>query len=296
MTTAVGGAMGAAALASDARSERRRLLLLSSPAMLVVALVIFIPVGWLFWLSFFDQTGATLANYARLIDNSAYYKIFQTTFLLSAIVTLVTILLGYPLAYLLSQLSRRAALIGLALVLLPFWTSLLVRTYAWLVLLQRNGLVNTALIKLGLIDQPLALVYNFTGAVIGMVHIMLPFLVLPLYASMKSIDPLLPRAAMSLGASPRAAFWTVFAPLTLPGLFAGSLLVFIYCLGFYIVPQVLGGGRVNMVAMKILENATTYFNWGAASALGVVLLVVTLAIFYVIGRFLPAEGLSAEAR
>ncbi|MGH6882656.1 ABC transporter permease [Hypericibacter sp.] len=289
-------AVGAAALASDARSERRRLLLLSSPAMMVVALVIFIPVGWLFWLSFFDQTGVTVANYARLIDNTAYYKIFQTTFLLSAIVTLVTILLGYPLAYLLSQLSRRAALIGLALVLLPFWTSLLVRTYAWLVLLQRNGLINTMLIKLGLIDQPLALVYNFTGAVIGMVHIMLPFLVLPLYASMKSIDPLLPRAAMSLGASPRAAFWTVFAPLTLPGLFAGSLLVFIYCLGFYIVPQVLGGGRVNMVAMKILENATTYFNWGAASALGVVLLVVTLCIFYVIGRFLPAERLSAEAR
>ena len=110
------------------------------------------------------------------------------------------------------------------------------------------------------------------------------------------IPPLLPRAAMSLGASPRAAFWTVFAPLTLPGLFAGSLLVFIYCLGFYIVPQVLGGGRVNMVAMKILENATTYFNWGAASALGVVLLVVTLGIFYVIGRFLPAERLSAEPR
>jgi len=200
-------AVGSAALAADARSERRQLLLLSSPALLVVALVVFVPVGWLFWLSFFDQTGATFANYVRLIDNSAYYKIFQTTFLLSAIVTLVTILLGYPLAYLLSQLSRRAALVGLALVLLPFWTSLLVRTYAWLVLLQRNGLINSLLIKLGVIDQPLPLVYNFTGAVIGMVHIMLPFLVLPLYASMKSIDPLLPRAAMSLGASPRAAFW-----------------------------------------------------------------------------------------
>jgi putative spermidine/putrescine transport system permease protein/spermidine/putrescine transport system permease protein len=289
-------AAGAAELEADARNERRQLQALSSPALLVVALVVFVPVGWLFWLSFFDQTGATFANYGRLLDNTAYFKIFKTTFLLSAIVTLATILLGYPLAYLLSQLSRRAALVGLALVLLPFWTSLLVRTYAWLVLLQRNGLINSLLTKLGVIDQPLALVYNFTGAVIGMVHIMLPFLVLPLYASMKSIDPLLPRAAMSLGASPRAAFFTVFAPLTLPGLFAGSLLVFIYCLGFYIVPQVLGGGRVNMVAMKILENATTYFNWGAASALGVVLLVVTLAIFYVIGRFLPVERVSAEAR
>jgi putative spermidine/putrescine transport system permease protein/spermidine/putrescine transport system permease protein len=287
-------AIGAAELAADARSERRQLLLLSWPALLVVTLVAFVPVGWLFWLSFFDQTGATFANYARLIDNAAYFRIFRTTFLLSGIVTIVTILLGYPLAYLLSQLSRRAALIGLALVLLPFWTSLLVRTYAWLVLLQRNGLVNSLLIKLGAIDQSLALVYNFTGAVIGMVHIMLPFLVLPLYASMKSIDPLLPRAAMSLGASPRVAFFTVFAPLTLPGLFAGSLLVFIYCLGFYIVPQVLGGGRVNMVAMKILENATTYFNWGAASALGVVLLAVTLAIFYVIGRFLPVGRVSVE--
>lgn len=289
-------AVGAAELAADARRERRRLLLLSSPATLVVALVVFVPVGWLFWLSFFDQSGVTLANYQRLIDNAAYYKIFQTTFLLSAIVTAVTILLGYPLAYLLSQLSRRAALVGLALVLLPFWTSLLVRTYAWLVLLQRNGLINTLLIDLGVIDQPLSLVYNFTGAVIGMVHIMLPFLVLPLYASMKSIDPLLTRAAMSMGASPRAAFFTVFAPLTLPGLFAGSLLVFIYCLGFYIAPQILGGGRVNMVAMKILDNATTYFNWGAASALGVVLLLVTFGIFYLIGRLLPVERMSAEPR
>jgi putative spermidine/putrescine transport system permease protein/spermidine/putrescine transport system permease protein len=289
-------AIGAAELAADARKERRGLLLLSSPATLVVALVVFVPVGWLFWLSFFDQSGATLANYQRLIDNVAYYKIFQTTFLLSAIVTAVTILLGYPLAYLLSQLSRRAALVGLALVLLPFWTSLLVRTYAWLVLLQRNGLINTLLIDLGVIDQPLSLVYNFTGAVIGMVHIMLPFLVLPLYASMKSIDPLLTRAAMSMGASPRAAFFTVFAPLTLPGLFAGSLLVFIYCLGFYIAPQILGGGRVNMVAMKILDNATTYFNWGAASALGVVLLLVTFGIFYLIGRLLPVERMSAEPR
>ena len=245
-------------------------------------MILLLPVGWLFWLSFSGPEGTSLVNYIRLYQNPAYLAIFQTTFVLSLIVTLLTALFGYPLAYLLSQLPPRLAALGLVVVLLPFWTSILVRTYAWLVLLQRRGLINSLLTTLGLIDEPLSLIYNATGVVIGMVHIMLPFMVLPLFAAMKTVDPSLVKAAVSLGASRKRAFFSVFLPLTLPGLVAGSLLVFIYCLGFYITPQILGGGRVNMVSMKILENATIYSDWGAASALGVVLLAVTLAMFKLI--------------
>ncbi|MGF7162117.1 putative spermidine/putrescine transport system permease protein/spermidine/putrescine transport system permease protein [Rhodoligotrophos appendicifer] len=277
------------------RAERWRTLALSMPAVLLVTIILLIPVGWLFWLSFTGPNGLTAVNYIRLYENPAYLSIFQTTFVLSLIVTVVAAALGYPLAYLLSQLPRTMAILGLLVVLLPFWTSTLVRTYSWLVLLQRRGLINTMLVNLGLTGEPLSLVYNSAGVVIGMVHIMLPFMVLPLYAAMKSVDPMLVRAAVSLGATRRHAFFTVFAPLTIPGLVAGSLLVFIYCLGFYITPQILGGGRVNLVSMKILENATVYSDWGAASALGVVLLVVTLLIFKAIQKILPVERLMRRA-
>lgn len=281
----------AAELEGEDRWERLRLVALSMPAMLLVTVILLLPVGWLFWLSFSGADGLSPVNYVRLYENSAYLSIFQTTFVLSLVVTVVTAILGYPLAYLLSQLPRPLAMIGLLVVLLPFWTSILVRTYSWLVLLQRRGLINNMLIKLGITTEPLSLVYNSAGVVIGMVHIMLPFMVLPLYAAMKSIDPGLVRAAVSLGATRRGAFFTVFAPLTLPGLLAGGLLVFIYCLGFYITPQILGGGRVNLVSMKILENATVYSDWGAASALGVVLLVATLIIFKLIQSIVPVERL-----
>ncbi|MFZ5675267.1 MAG: ABC transporter permease [Pseudomonadota bacterium] len=285
----------AEAMEGDARRQRWRLLALSSPAFLLVLIVLLIPVGWLFFLSFMDKDGFTFANYARLWQNQAYFEIFRVTFWSSFLVTVLTVVLGYPLAYLLSQLPRRLAIIGLTVVLLPFWTSLLVRTYAWLVLLQRKGLVNSMLMSLGIIDEPLNLVYNMSGVVIGMVHIMLPFMVLPLYATMRAIDPGLMRAAISLGAPRRKAFFTIFAPLSLPGLIAGSLLVFIYCLGFYITPQVLGGGRINLVSMKILENATIYSDWGAASALGVVLLVVTLLLFKAIQMIVPVDRLMGRS-
>jgi putative spermidine/putrescine transport system permease protein/spermidine/putrescine transport system permease protein len=176
-------------------------------------------------------------------------------------------------------------------VLIPFWTSLLVRTYAWLVLLQRRGLINETLQDWGLIDAPLRLVQNYTGTVIGMLHIMLPFMILPLYAALRAVDANYMRAASNLGASPVRAFWTVFFPLSLPGVIAGSLLVFILSLGFYVTPALLGGGRVMMVSMKIQQNAGLYFDWGAASALGVVLLAITFVIFWVLGRFMRIERL-----
>lgn len=269
----------ASALAAQELAERRRVLLLTAPGLALIGLVLFVPIGWLFYLSFTGTEGFTLEHYARMTQ-PGYLKTFTTTFEVAFVVTGVCILLGYPLAYLIAQIGPRARPWLLACVLLPFWTSLLVRTYAWLVLLQRRGVINEWLIDWGLIDAPLRIVHNFTGTVIGMVHIMLPFLVLPLYASMKTINRDLLKAAANCGATPVQAFWQVFLPLSLPGLFAGVVLVFVLCLGFYVTPAVLGGGRVVMWAMQIESNVALYANWGAASALGVTLLVVTLAILW----------------
>lgn len=278
-------------LAVDARRERRRILGLSAPAAAIITLIVFLPTLWLFGLSFVEGEAFSFAHYQRMIDSPAYFKIFYQTFEISIVVTGLALLLGYPLAYLMSQLPRTAANICLILVFIPFWTSLLVRTYAWLVLLQRKGLINSWLLDLGVTDTPIRLVHNYTGTVIGMLHIMLPFLVLPTYNALKSIDRNYLLAAANLGASPVRAFWTVLFPLSLPGVIAGSLLVFILCLGFYVTPALLGGGKVTMVSMQIQQNAALYFDWGAASALGVVLLVATVLIFVVIGRALPLDRL-----
>jgi putative spermidine/putrescine transport system permease protein/spermidine/putrescine transport system permease protein len=281
----------APALAADARRERRRILGLSLPAATIITVIVFLPTLWLFALSFVEGEAFSWAHYQRMIDSTAYFKIFRQTFEISITVTALSLLLGYPLAYLMAQLPRRAANLCLVLVFIPFWTSLLVRTYAWLVLLQRKGLINAWLLDVGLVDTPIRLVHNYTGTVIGMLHIMLPFLILPTYNALKSIDPNFMLAAANLGASPVRAFWTVFFPLSMPGVIAGSLLVFILCLGFYVTPALLGGGKVTMVSMQIQQNAALYFDWGAASALGVVLLAVTMLLFLVIGRVLPLDRL-----
>ncbi|QND57851.1 ABC transporter permease [Mesorhizobium huakuii] len=267
------------ALRADARRESLRLLALLSPSLFLVFAIIIVPIGWLFWLSLFDEAGALSAsNYARFFEQASYIKTFITTFKVAFIVTGACVLLGYPLAYMLSQLPRRAASICLILVILPFWTSVLVRTYAWLVILQRKGLINSWLIDLGVISQPLSLANNLSGVVIGMTHILLPFLVLPLYASMKTIDTDCLRAGMSLGAGPVATFRQIFFPLSLPGLASGVVIVFVLCLGFFVTPALMGGGKVIMWAMRMEQTTSLYSNWGAGAALGVVLLVVTLAL------------------
>ena len=284
--------LNAAGIRADELRERSILAGLTSPSFVILGLLLFIPVGWLFWLSFIEQDVFTLENYARMVTEPAYRSIFMTTFQLSVLVTVLSVLLGYPVAYMIAMLPPRAASICLTLVLIPFWTALLVRTYAWLVILQRRGIVNTLLTDWGIIDEPLQLVHNFTGTVIGMLHIMIPFLVLPLYANMRAIDRDYSRAAASLGASPITSFWKVYLPLSIPGLAAGTVMVFIICLGFYITPQFLGGGRVTTLSMKIQQNVATYFNWGAASSLGVVLFVVTILIFWGFSRLFPLRRLT----
>ena len=278
-------------LKRQSRLEQWTLLGLAAPALLVIVLVVLIPVGWLFYLSFLGGDGQfSLENYQRMLKYKSYVRTFMTTFQVSILTTLICILIGYPLAYFLAQLPNRIAGLFMLTVLLPFWTSLLVRTYAWLVLLQRKGILNDFAIQIGLWDSPVKLVHNMTGTLIGMAHIMLPFLVLPLYNAMKKIDRDLMQAASNLGATPTKAFWQVYFPLSMPGMVAGSLIVFVLCLGFYVTPAVLGGGRVIMVATQITAILENQYDWGAASALGMVLLVATVLVLVLTSRLFKLDS------
>ena len=282
----------ASTLKSEEYRERVTLFGLSLPAVLAILIVVFLPIFWLSSLSFYNAAGAlSLENYARIFESALYRRTFVVTFQISIAVTVICVFLGYPLCYWLSKLPDRTAAMLMVFVLVPFWTSVLVRTYAWLVLLQRNGVINSSLMSLGVIEEPLQLAHNLTGSIIGMVHIMLPFLILPLYATMRSIDTDLVRAAVGLGSSPRGAFWRVFFPMSLPGLFDGIVLVFILSLGFYVTPALLGGGRVQMLAQRIESTITVYSNWGAASALGVVLLLLALIMIWLMNRVFGLDKL-----
>ena len=282
----------ASTLKAQHRRERLTFLGLSMPAVLAILIVVFLPIFWLSSLSFYNAVGElSTENYARIFESALYRRTFVVTFQISIAVTIICILLGYPLCYLLTKVKDRTAAILMIFVLVPFWTSVLVRTYAWLVLLQRNGIINSSLMSLGIIEEPLQLAHNLTGSIIGMVHIMLPFLILPLYATMRNIDTDLVRAAVGLGSSPRGAFWRVFFPMSLPGLFAGIVLVFILSLGFFVTPALLGGGRVQMLAQRIESTITIYSNWGAASALGVVLLLLALVMIWLMNRVFGLDKL-----
>ena len=273
------------ALAKERRKEGRLFFNLSLPSLITILIVVFIPVFWLSSLSFFDRAGdLSWENYDRIFQSQLYIKTFIITLKISFITLFFCILLGYPLCYWLSQLPDRLAGILMIFVLLPFWTSILVRTYAWLVILQRNGIINDTLISIGWIDEPLQLAHNLTGSLIGMVHILLPFFILPLFASMRSIDTNFIRAAISLGSTPRGAFWRIFFKMSLPGFFAGTVLVFVLALGTYVTPALLGGGKIQMLAQRIDSTIMLYSNWGAASALGVVLLILAFVTIWVFNR------------
>ena len=185
----------------------------------------------------------------------------------------------------LSRAGRLGLALGLFALLLPFWTSVLVRTYAWMVLLGRNGVMNRMLRDWGLIDAPVMLLYNTSGVLIGMVHVLLPYMVFPIYAALLRMDPDLGRAAEGLGAPAWRAFTRITLPLSLPGVSAGCALVFVLSLGFFITPALLGGGRVIMISMLIEQQVREFLDWPFAAALSAVLLAVTLAIYALVGRF-----------
>ena len=222
-------------------------------------------------------------------DQRVFGGILLRTFEISAIVTLWCLALGYPLAYWLSTLPARTANVLMILVLVPFWTSILVRVAAWIVLLQSEGLVNHALINLHLIETPLALLFNRTGVIISMTHILLPFMILPLYSVMTSVPPTYLRAAVSLGSPPLSAFFRVYVPQTYPGIGAGALLVFILSIGYYVTPALLGGPTDQMLSYYIAQYTNVTVNWGMACALGALLLAATLVLYAIYRRVTKTE-------
>ena len=222
-------------------------------------------------------------------DQRVFGRILIRTFEISAVVTICCLLLGYPLAYWLSMLPTRKANVLLILVLVPFWTSILVRVAAWIVLLQREGLVNKSLMALSLVNEPVPLLFNRVGVIISMVHILLPFMILPLYSVMKSVPATYVRAAVSMGSSPLAAFFRIYVPQTYPGIGAGTLLAFILCIGYYVTPALLGGVDDQMLSYYIARYTNVEVNFGMACALGAVLLGTTLVLYGIYRRFSKSE-------
>ena len=218
--------------------------------------------------------------------------LFVRTILISLVITGSCILLGYPVAYLLANLSVRASNLVLILVLLPFWTSLLVRTSAWKILLQQQGVINDLLVWIGLIDDTgrLVMINNLTGTIIAMTHILLPFMILPLYSVMKTISPTYMRAAKSMGASDSLAFWRIYFPNTVPGIGAGSILVFILSIGYYITPELVGGTSGVFISNRIAYNISQSGNWALAAALGTLLLVMVLALYWTYDRIVGIDN------
>ena len=225
-------------------------------------------------------------------DQQIYLTLFVRTMIMSMTITISCILLGYPVAWLLANLPMRQANLLMILVLLPFWTSLLVRTSAWKVLLQQQGVINDIVVWLGLVadDNRLALINNATGTIIAMTHILLPFMILPLYSVMKTIPPTYLRAAKSLGATNWTAFWRVYFPQSVPGIGAGSILVFILSIGYYITPEIVGGTKGVFISNRIAYHISSSLNWGLAAALGAILLAMVLLLYWAYDRIVGIDN------
>jgi putative spermidine/putrescine transport system permease protein len=232
-----------------------------------------------------DPPGAGLANYHEFFASEANIRVLGNTFYIALVSTIACLLIGYPYAYLMAIVPQRVAGLLLIFVMVPFWSSLLVRTFAWEVILRDTGLINSALLGMGLISEPLPLIRNTFSVIIGMSQILLPFMVLPLYTVMQRIDPELTRAAANLGAPPFQAFRRVFLPLSFPGIAAGCLLVFVLALGFYITPTILGSPRETMISRFIADQIQQRLNWGLGTAMAVVLMVLTFAVLAIASRF-----------
>lgn len=247
-----------------------------------IMILMFFPMFDFLKLSVFNDDGFTLEYISRMFTTPVFWKVLWVTVKITFLVTFFSLILAYPVAYMLVRTESRIwKKIILAAIIIPFWISLLVRTYAWTILLQKNGAINMLLMELGLISEPLSLLYNTTGVIIGMTHILLPYMVLSLYSVMDGIDQRLLQAAQGMGARPWKAFMQIFFPLSLPGVLAGSLLVFVMGLGYYVTPALLGGADTPMIAMIIESNINTTLNWHLASALALVLFAATFLLLLV---------------
>jgi putative spermidine/putrescine transport system permease protein len=261
-------------------------LALAAPAVLLLVAVFAVPIGLVLSISV-TEPGLGLANYALLVSSPGVRAVLGKTFQIAATVTVLAVAFGYVFAFAMAQVESTARTILLSCVLVPLWASVLIRAFAWVTLLRTNGLVNQAALALGLLDAPLPLMRNDLGVVIGMVHVMLPLATLPIYSVMQAIDRRLVPAARSLGASEGRALLAVFVPLSLPGVAAAAVLVFVTALGFFITPAVLGGGKTVMAAEYINLQITATLRWGLGAMMATVLLATVLCLF-ALGARLPA--------
>jgi putative spermidine/putrescine transport system permease protein len=273
------------------RSRTVRRLLPLVPALVFLAVFFLHPLVRMMALSF-DAPEGPLAYYTSIVASPVYMTVLALTFKTALGVTLLCVLFGVPTAYLLANLEGTWRNVLLMAVALPFLTSILIRTYAWMAILGRNGVVNQLLQAVGLTSAPMRLMHNELGVYVGMVHVLLPFMILPAYSVMSGIDRRLLHAAQSLGASPRKALVSVFLPLALPGIASGALLVFLIAIGFYITPALLGGPKQVMISNLIEVQVMELLNWGFGSALAFVLLAATVVLMVLFDRFLGLERLT----
>ena len=281
--------MTSTGLGSSGRESLRQWALVA-PLLLLVVVMFVLPIGRVLWFSF-TEPAVGLQNYALLLSSSGIQAVLWNTARICFLTTAISVVLGYVVAYVLVHASSRQFRWMMVCVLIPFWVSVLVRAFAWLTLLQANGLVNQALMATGIVDEPLALVRNEIGVVIGMVHYMLPYAILVLYAGMAGIDRRLISAARGLGAGPAEAFLRVFLPLSVPGIFGATVLVLIFSLGFYVTPIVLGGGKTIMIAEQISVQILQTANWGIGTMLASVLLLSVFLLLAIAGRVLNVRSL-----
>jgi len=268
------------------RVQRLEAPMMVTPAVVFLAVFFVVPLARLFSLAFTGDT-ATSQPFAELIGSEVYRRVLFRTLWVCSVVAGVTLVLAFPLAALLCRLSGARFLLALYGVLLPLWISVLVRTFSWMLLLERNGPINRGFRELGLIDRPLSLLFNDTGVVIGMVHVLLPYAVLPLYAAMSRIDPRLLLASDGLGATPFATFARIYLPLSMPGIVAAAGLVFLVSLGFFVTPALLGGANAMTVSMLIASFVSDRLAWALAAAASLVLLAVVLGLLWLVSRFIP---------
>jgi len=258
------------------------------PLLLFLVVVFVVPIVAMLEKSFSDPE-LGLDNYRAVFAEPLYMKVIFNTFYVATLVTLVTLLLAYPYAYLMTLVKPFWRTVMMVIMLIPFWTSVLVRSFALIVLMRDTGVMNTLLIDTGITDEPITMLRTFGGVVFGMVQVSLPFAVLPMYATMSGIDKHLSLAAQTLGARPSGAFWRVFVPLSVPGVAAGLLLTFIQALGYYITPALLGGPQNTMIGELIVQQVSAVLRYGFAAALATMLLLLTLALLGLASKFLNLE-------
>lgn len=294
MPNVLGSTAHPAARPARRRRDWRSFRLLA-PALLLLVIFFLLSVLSLLLHSILEPT-LGLQNYTQLLGSTTYLRVFGNTFLVATVVTVATVAIGFPTAWLLAIAPRKVSSLLFSILLLSMWTNLLARTFAWMVLLQATGPINRTLTALGLIHEPLALVNNLIGVTIGMTYIMLPFLVMPLHATLRSIDPSTLRAAAVCGASRWQAFWRVLVPLAMPGIASGALMVFVMALGYFVTPALLGGPSYMMLAELIAQLVQSLLNWGLAGAAAFVLLAATLSLYALQLRFTGGARASLGGR